>query len=108
MANATWDIAQHERHLPDGDTCPDGEVYTAHWTASLEEHGESASAYGSIGLGDADPATLFPFDEMTKDQRLSVGCLMFLVMTKLFLSKKVCTITIQQKINPTSEAGVPW
>ena len=52
MANATWAIANMERHLPDGDTCPDGAVYTVHWTVSLEENGETAGAYGSIGLSD--------------------------------------------------------
>jgi hypothetical protein len=26
MPNAIWDIAQLERKLPDGDTCPDGAV----------------------------------------------------------------------------------
>jgi hypothetical protein len=71
MANATWDIAQLERHLPDGDTCPDGAVYTAHWTASLEEDGESASAYGSVGFSDPDPATFVPFSELTKEEVLS-------------------------------------
>jgi hypothetical protein len=35
MFTVTWDIAQLERHLPDGDTCPDGAVSTIHWTASL-------------------------------------------------------------------------
>ena len=49
MANTAWDIANMERHLPDGDTCPDGAVYTVHWTATLEEDGEVASCYGKIG-----------------------------------------------------------
>ena len=39
-------------------TCPDGAIYTVHWTASLEEDGETASAYGSIGLGEPEAEKL--------------------------------------------------
>lgn len=107
MANATWDIAQLERHLPDGETCPDGAVYTIHWTASYEENGESASAYGSIGLGDPEPDEFTPFSELTKEK----------VLNWLFAAlgpDQIVTIEeglyqqVQGKLNPTSAAGVPW
>jgi hypothetical protein len=107
MAQTTWDIAQLERHLPDGDTCPDGAVYTAHWTASLEEDGESASAYGSVGFGDPDPATFVPFSQLTKEEVLNW-------VFEALGPDQVVTIQeglynqIQQKLHPTSEAGVPW
>ena len=107
MATATWDIANMERHLPDGNTPPDGEVYTIHWTVSLEQDGETAGAYGSIGLGDPDPGSYTPFDEITKDQAIS--------WVKAGLgNEQVAAIEaaleeqIQQKLNPTSAAGVPW
>ena len=107
MANATWDIAQLERHLPDGDTCPDGAVYTAHWTASLEEDGESASAYGSVGFSDPDPSTFVPFSELTKEE---VTNWVFDVLgpDQIVSIEEGLYNQIQQKINPTSEAGVPW
>jgi hypothetical protein len=107
MANATWDIANMERHLPDGSTPPSGEVYTIHWTVSLEEQGESAGAYGSIGLGGAEASSYTPFDEITKDQ--AIGW-----VKETLGDEQVASIEaaleeqIQQKLNPTSAAGVPW
>ena len=107
MANATWDIAQLERHLPDGNTCPDGAVYTAHWTASLEEDGESASAYGSVGFSDPDPATFVPFSDLTKEEVIN-WVFDVLGADQIVSIEEGLYNQIQQKINPTSEAGVPW
>lgn len=107
MANVTWDIATMERHLPDGDTCPDGAVYTVHWTASLEEDGETASAYGSIGLGDPDPSSFVPFDQLTKEQVVN-WVLAALGVDQVVSIEEALHNQIQQKLHPTSSAGVPW
>jgi hypothetical protein len=107
MAQTTWNIAQLERHLPDGDTCPDGAVCTAHWTASLEENGESASAYGSVGFSDPDPATFVPFSDLTKEEVLN-WVFDALGVDQVISIQEALSQQIQQKINPTSEAGVPW
>ena len=107
MAQTTWDIAQLERHLPDGDTCPDGSVYTAHWTASLEEDGESASAYGSVGFGSPDPSTFVPFSQLTKEEVLN-WVFEALGPDQVVSIQEALYNQIQEKIHPTSEAGVPW
>ena len=107
MAQVTWDIAQLERKLPDGDTCPDGAVYTAHWTASLEESGESASAYGSVGFSDPDPATFVPFNQLTKEEVLN-WVFDALGIDQVVSIQEGLNNQIQQKLNPTSKAGVPW
>lgn len=107
MAQATWDIAQLERHLPDGDVCPDGAVYTAHYTVSLEESGETASAYGSVGFGAPEADDFTPFDSLTKDQVIDW------VKTTLG-DEQVAALEagleeqIQQKLNPTTATGLPW
>jgi hypothetical protein len=107
MASATWDIANMERHLPDGSTPPSGEVYTIHWTVSLEEQGESAGAYGSIGLGGAEASSYTPFDEITKDQ--AIGW-----VKETLGDEKVGEIeaALQQQLDqqhaPTKAAGLPW
>jgi hypothetical protein len=107
MAGATWDIANMERHLPDGSTPPSGEVYTIHWTVSLEEQGESAGAYGSIGLGGAEASSYTPFDEITKDQ--AIGWVKQTLGDEQVASiEAALEAQIQQKLNPTSAAGVPW
>ena len=107
MAQTTWDIAQLERHLPDGNTCPDGAVYTIHWTASLEENGESASAYGSVGLGTPAPDNFVPFDQLTKDEVLS-WVFEALGVNQVVTIQENLYNQIQTKLNPTSAAGVPW
>jgi hypothetical protein len=107
MANTTWDIAQLERHLPDGETCPDGAVYTVHWTASLEEDGETASAYGSIGLGEPDPASFTPFSELTKEEVLD-WTFAALGVDQVVSIEEALYNQIQQKVNPTSASGTPW
>lgn len=107
MANTVWDIAQLERHLPDGNTCPDGAVYTVHWTASLEEDGESASVYGSVGLGAPDPDNFVPFDQLTKDEVLN-WLFEALGVDQVVGIQESLHNQIQAKINPTSATGVPW
>jgi hypothetical protein len=107
MANATWDIAQLERHLPDGDTCPDGAVYTAHWTVSLEENGETASSYGSVGIGEPNPADFTPFDQLTKEQVVD-WVLSTLSIDQVVTIEEALHNQIQQKLNPTSASGLPW
>jgi len=107
MANTTWDIAQLERHLPDGETCPDGAIYTVHWTASLEEDGETAGTYGSIGLGDPDPDSFVPFDQLTKEEVVD-WVLSALGVDQVVSIEEALHNQIQQKLHPTSAVGVPW
>jgi len=107
MSTVTWDIAQLERHLPDGDTCPDGAVSTIHWTASLEEGGEMASVYGSTGLGEAASGSFTPYNQLTKSQ--VVGWLLAALGVDQVVSiEEGLNNQIQQKLNPTSAAGIPW
>jgi hypothetical protein len=107
MTQVTWDIAQLERHLPDGDTCPDGAVYTAHWTASLQESGESAGCYGSIGLGAPDPNNFVPFNQLTKEEVLN-WVFEALGPDQVVLIQESLYNQIQEKLNPTSATGLPW
>ncbi len=107
MATFTWAIANLERKLPDGDVPPDGQVYIAHWTVSLEDQGETAGAYGSVGFGDPEPDNYTPFDQLLEDQVIGW------VKTALG-DEQVASIEasleaqIQEKLNPTHAAGVPW
>ena len=86
---------------------PDGQVYTAHWTVNLEEQGQSAGAYGSVGFGDPDPDNYTPFDQLLEDQVIDW------VKTALG-DEQVASIEasletqIQEKLNPTHAAGLPW
>lgn len=107
MSATTWAIANLERKLPDGNTPPDGQVYTAHWTASLEEQGESASAYGSVGFSDPDPSNYTPFDQLTEGEVLN-WVFDALGVDQVTSIQEALYQQIQQKLNPTSATGTPW
>jgi hypothetical protein len=100
-ATAEWNIAQLERHLTDG------AVYTGHWTVSLEEEGESAGAYGSVGFSDPDLANFTPYDELTKEQ--VVGWVKDALGEEQVTSvEESLANQIQKKLNPTDASGIPW
>jgi hypothetical protein len=128
MANAIWDIAQLERKLPDGETCPDGAVYTAHYTVSLKQDGKTAgayssvgfgdpnfesftpftaSAYGSVGFGDPNPESFTPFSELTKEEVLN-WVFDTLGVDQVVAIEESLYQQIQQKVNPTTATGTPW
>lgn len=102
-----WDIANMERELPDGDTPPDGQICTIHYTVTRYDQTETAGAYGSVGLGDPDPDNYTPFDEITKDQ--AVGWVKDALGAEQVASiESALEKQIQEKLNPTHSAGVPW
>lgn len=107
MTALNWSIANLERKLPDGDTPPDGQVYIAHWTVSLEDQGETAGAYGSVGFSDPDPSDYTPFDELEEEQVIEW-------VKEALGEEQVASIAsgltaqIQEKLNPTRAAGLPW
>lgn len=107
MATPVWAIATLERTLPDGDTPPEGQVSTAHWTVTLEDQGETASAYGSVGFGEPDPSDYTPFSEITETQAIA-WVKAALGDEQVAAIESALAEQIQQKLNPTSEAGVPW
>lgn len=106
-STATWDIAQLERKLPDGETCPDGAVYTVHYTVNLEQDGETAGAYGSVGLGDPDPDSFTPFSELTKEEVLN-WVFEALGPDQVVSIQEALYQQIQQKLHPTTATGTPW
>lgn len=107
MATPVWSVANLERTLPDGITPPEGQVTTAHWTVSLEDQGETASAYGSVGFSDADPGNYTPFDQLTEAQ--VIGWVKATLGDEQVASiESALAEQIQQKLTPSSEAGVPW
>jgi len=102
-----WDIVTLERKLPDGDAPPDGQIYTIHYTVTHYDQGESAGAYGSVGLGDPDPNNFTPYAQITKEQ--AVGWVKDALGAERVASMEAnLESQIQKKLNPTSATGVPW
>jgi len=100
-ATPEWNIAQLERHLSDG------AVYTAHWTVNLQDQGESAGCYGSIGFSDPDPANLTPYEQLTQEQ--VIGWVKDTLGEEQVTSIETGLATqIEQKLHPTNAQGIPW
>lgn len=100
-ATPEWNIAQLERHLSDG------AVYTAHWTVNLQDQGESAGCYGSIGLSDPDPANFTPYEQLTQEQ--VIGWVKDKLGEEQVVSIEAALATqIEQKLHPTNAQGLPW
>jgi hypothetical protein len=98
----TWNIAQMERHTPDGI------VFTVHYTVDANDDTYSAGAYGSVGLEQPDPETLIPYAELTKE--IVIGW----VKDKLGGEEKVTEIeaALQAQLDeqraPSKAVGMPW
>jgi len=60
-----WKIVQLECKPIEGDL--ENVAITAHWTVSETDGEHTGSAYGSIGLGDPDPADFTPFADLTEE-----------------------------------------
>ena len=102
-----WDIANMERKLPDGSVPPDGQIYIIHYNVTHCDQGESAGAYGSVGLGDPDPDNFTPYDQVTKEQ--AIGWLKAALGDAQVASiEAALEEQIRQKLNPPSATGVPW
>jgi hypothetical protein len=107
MATPIWAIANLERKLPDGNTPPEGQVYTAHWTVSLEDEGKTAGAYGSVGFGDPNPNDYIPFDQLTEEEVLQ-WVFDALGADQVVNIQEALNQQIQEQLHPTHKAGVPW
>jgi hypothetical protein len=107
MATATWSVVNMERTLPDGNVPPEGQIFTIHWTATLEDQGESVSSYGSIGLGAPDPDDYVPFEDIT--EAMAINWLKETLGPEQVTAIEDClTRYLQQILNPTSASGLPW
>lgn len=91
------EIVQLERALPNG------VVTTAHWTATKQQEGFTASSYGAVALDEPD-ADIIPFEDLTKEQ------VQTWVESKLDLPSIEASLDAQldTQINPPIATGLPW
>ena len=109
----TWDVASLDATKTIGSLSD--VVTTVHWTASDSEtvgSGDSAvvhsgSAYGTVGLAEADSGSFTAYADMTKDNAIA--------WAKAALgSDEVTSIEtsianqITESKSPTKTSGVPW
>ena len=100
-ATPTWSINTLDRSLPDGT------VTTIHWSVSLTEDGFSAGAYGTIGLGEPDPDTFTPYDELSPEQ--VIDWLHETMGADLVTAYEESLATqVEEQRNPKQATGLPW
>lgn len=102
-----WKVSGLDRTLPDGDQYPEGKVYAGGWIATYEEGGITASAYGSVVFGEADPQHYTPYSQITEEEALQ-WIFSVLGPERVVSIQESLYQEVQQKLNPTSANGVPW
>jgi hypothetical protein len=107
MTAVIWDISNMERRLPDGTVPPEGEIYTIHWTANLEDQGQFANCYGSVGLGAPEEDNYTPFDEVTKEQAIE-WLKAALGEEQVEAIEASLVQQIEDKLFPEQAMGLPW
>lgn len=102
-----WKVTGMDRRLPDGDTCPDGAVYAAGWSASYEKNGAVSGGYGSVYFDEPDPNTFVPYSDLTEEEVLNW---IFGVLGE----EKVQAIEgglkqqVEDQLAPKTATGLPW
>ena len=97
----TWTVSNMERNLADG------MVTTVHYQVAAHDGTYSSSAYGSIGLEPADPASMVPYADLDEFTVASW-------VADKFGPEKVQEIqqALQNQIDlqrtPVTGSGVPW
>ena len=101
----TWDVAALDATKTVGSLSD--VVTTVHWTASDSDGDHSGSAYGSVGLAEADSKSFTAYADITKDNAVA--------WVKAALgSDEVTRIEtgiasqITESKTPTVSSGVPW
>lgn len=95
----TWKINQLDRETTDGF------VFTAHYTVGAANGTYTAGAYGSQGF--ERPETLVPYSDLTEETVLTW-------LKTALTDEKVTEIEaalkqqIDEQVQPTKAAGVPW
>ena len=93
----TWKIVNMDRHLSDGI------VFTAHWTATLQDGEYSASSYGSVGFQ-------APEDDITEYEDLTEEIVVQWVKDALDAESIESSLEaqIERQKDPVDVSGLPW
>ena len=109
----TWDVASLDATKTVGSLSD--VITTVHWTASDSEtvgSGDSAvvhggSAYGSVGLADADSGSFTAYASVTKDNAIAWTKAALGSDEVTAIETKIATQITESK-TPTVSSGVPW
>lgn len=102
-----WTITNMDRHLPDGDVCPDGAVYALYWDAHCSHEGVFGRVYGSQNLGEPDPASFTPYSQLTPETALAW---LYAGLGEEGVKQVEDSIyaQIENQLHPKNSSGLPW
>jgi len=82
-------------------------VTTVHWTASDADGNHTGSAYGSVGLAEADSGSFTAYKDITKDNAIAwaKAAIGSDEVTRIETS---IAAQITESKTPTTTTGVPW
>jgi hypothetical protein len=108
-----WNVVALDYDLPLGNTPPNGQVTTIHWTATLTEVVASgvepkvASCYGTVGLGAPDPGSYIPYATITDAQSIEW---VKAALGEEEVSKIESALVSQliELVTPEHATGTPW
>ena len=108
-----WNVVALDYDLPLGNTPPNGQVTTIHWTATLTEVVASgvepkvASCYGTVGLGAPDPGSYIPYATITDAQSIEWAKTALGEEQKTNIESGLVS-QLTQLVTPTHATGTPW
>ena len=101
----TWDIASLDATKTVGSLSD--VVTTVHWTASDSDGDHTGSAYGSVGLAEADSGSFTAYADITKANAIA-WAKAALGSEEVTAIEARISAQITESKTPTVSSGVPW
>ena len=100
----TWDVAALDATKTVGSLSD--VVTTVHWTASDADGDHSGSAYGSVGLAEADSGSFTAYEDITKDNAIAWAKAALGSDEVTAIESRIAAQITESK-TPTKTSGVP-
>ena len=101
----TWDIVALDATKTVGSLSD--VVTTIHWTASNSDGDHTGSAYGSVGLAEADSGSFTAYADITKDNAIAWAKAALGTDEVTAIETRIAAQITESK-TPTRTSGVPW
>lgn len=82
-------------------------ITTVHWTASDADGDHTGSAYGSVGLSEADSGSFTAYASVTKDNAIAWAKAAIGTDEVTAIETRIAAQITESK-TPTTTSGVPW
>ena len=101
----TWDVVSLDATKTVGSLSD--VITTVHWTASDADGDHTGSAYGSVGLAEADSGSFTAYASVTKDNAIAWAKAAIGTDEVTAIETGIAAQITESK-TPTTTSGVPW